>query len=100
MDRVPHKLCKAIHAPDWMIIDAVRYALGRRSYQAGVTASWVRGLWDKLTQHTQEIIKRDIEGEFETCERTGHYSDFGDECDLREWKSVRSLWKIQPKEKP
>jgi hypothetical protein len=87
-----HKSCKAIHAPDWMIIDAVRYAVGRRTYQVGITASWVRCSWHLFNVHTQEIIKQDIEGEFNTAERTGNYDHLGDVCDRRDWEDVRKLW--------
>lgn len=93
---IPHKSCKTIHATDWMIIDAVRYAIGRRSYQVGVTTSWLRCLWHLLDRRIQEIIQRDIEEEFQTAERTGDYSHFGYECDRREWEDVRALWKPKP----
>lgn len=84
-----------ITAPDWMIIDAVRYAIGRRSYQVGVTAQWVRCSWPILNEHVRAIIKQDIEGEFETAERTGRYDHLGMECDRREWESVRALWRVE-----
>ena len=88
----PRKDCRAIHATDWMVIDAVRYAMGRRSYQVGVTASWVRCSWHMLNDHIQQIIKQDIESEFQTAERTGNYSHLGADCDRREWEDVRALW--------
>ena len=89
-----HKSCKAIHAPDWMVIDAVRYAFGRMSYQVGVTCSWLRAEWPNLSRHTQEIIVQDIEGEFATAERLGDFRHFGHECDRKEWEDVRRLWHI------
>ena len=89
-----HKSCNAIHAPDWMIIDAVRYAIGRRSYQVGITAAWVRCSWNMLNEHTQAIIRQDIEGEFAAAERTGNYSHIGYDCDRKEWEDVRRLWTI------
>jgi len=93
---LPHKSCRAIHTPAWMVIDAVRYAVGRRSYQVGVTASWVRCTWHLLDRQIQEIIQQDIEGEFQTAERTGNYSHLGHDCDRREWEDVRALWKTKP----
>jgi hypothetical protein len=76
-----------------MIIDAVRYAMGRRSYQVGITAQWVRYSWNLLSDPAQQIIKQDIEDEFRRAERTGNYSALGDECDRQEWEDVRALWK-------
>lgn len=92
----PRKDCPALHATDWMVIDAVRYAMGRRSYQVGVTASWLRCSWHLLSSHIQQIIQQDIEGEFQTAERTGNYSHLGHDCDRREWEDVRALWKPNP----
>lgn len=96
MSEIPHKRCNAIHAPDWMVIDAVRYAMGRRSYQVGVTCGWVRAMWNKLNDHTRTIIKQDVEDEFGCAERTGNYSHLGHDCDIAEWKSVRELWEVKP----
>jgi hypothetical protein len=79
-----------------MVIDAVRYAMGRRSYQVGITAQWVRCSWRLLSEHTQQIIKQDVEDEFRRAEMTGDYSDLGDSCDRREWEDVRALWKPKP----
>lgn len=92
VEPIPRRDCRAIHAPDWMIIDAVRYAVGRRSYQVGVTARWVRCSWHLLTDHTQAILKQDIEGEFAIAERTGRYDHLGHACDIKEWEDVRALW--------
>lgn len=94
--KLPRKDCQAIHAPDWMVIDAVRYAMGRRSYQVGVTARWLRCSWHLLDRPTQEIIQNDIEGDFQIAERTGNYSHLGHDCDRREWEDVRALWKPKP----
>ena len=89
----PHKSCKAIHATDWMVIDAVRYAMGRRSYQVSVTCDWVKMNWPFLGDHIQEIIRQDVEGEFLTAERTLNYSHLGSDCDRRDWEGVRALWR-------
>ena len=91
-ESLPHKSCKAIHAPDWMIIDAVRYAFGRMSYQVGVTCGWLILHWPDLNVHTKTIIQNDIEGEFATADRLEDDGHFGHECDLMDWKNVRRLW--------
>ena len=56
---------KIKNIPDWMIIDAVRYAIGRCTYQVSVTAEWIITHWAEIPCGTQEIIKRDIEEAFE-----------------------------------
>jgi len=81
-----------VQAPDWMVIDAIRYALGRRSYQVNETCTWLMSNWYKLSQATRNIIRRDIEGEFRMASEMGHYRFLGDECDRMEWERVRKLW--------
>ena len=90
--RVARRDCAALHATDWMVIDAIRYAMGRRSYQVGVTCSWVRSHWHLLSRQIQEIIRQDVESEFLVAERTGNFSHLGADCDRREWEDVRALW--------
>jgi len=55
--------------PDWMIIDAVRYCMGRQSYQVGITCEWLRRNWRSMSDHTRTIVQRDVEEEFERDDR-------------------------------
>jgi hypothetical protein len=36
------------HVPSWLVIDATRYAIGRKTYQVGVTCDWLIENWQKL----------------------------------------------------
>ena len=82
--------------PSWLIIDAVRYAVGRTSYQVGETAQWVIANWESLPEHAKTIIKQDLETEFERDDRLRaegtRYLPLGHDCDRREWEKVRALW--------
>ena len=49
-----------ITVPDWMIISATRYALGRLSYIVSDTAQHLRRVWHSLEPQTRTVIKRDI----------------------------------------
>lgn len=86
-------------APDWMIIDAVRYAIGRQSYQVGITCEWLRSTWPKLSAHVQEIVRRDVEEAFRDDDRDRaagrQYKALGMDMDRKEWESVRALWAKQ-----
>lgn len=66
-----------------MLIGAVRYALGRRSYIVGVTAEFVASIKPKLSQQCIDVIIRDIEEGVETYHRLGR--TLGAESDERTW---------------
>ena len=55
--------------PNWMIIDAVRYAIGRATYQVLITTEWLIKHWDDIPMNTQIIVRRDIEDAFDRYER-------------------------------
>ncbi len=75
--------------PDWMVIDAARYAMGRATYQASVTARWLVAHWSEIPPPAREIIRRDMEEHY----RRG---DLGWDCDRDEWDRVRALWTDTP----
>lgn len=82
--------------PDWMVIDAVRYAIGRMSYQVGITCGWLVHYWPTLSEHTKYVIKQDVDEAFEHDDamRAGGstYAPLGMDMDRRELERVRALW--------
>lgn len=86
-----------IPAPDWMLIDAVRYAIGRQSYQVGVTCRWLAATWAQIPADAKEIIRRDVEEAFQLDDRDredgSQYKYLGMDMDRREWEKVRALWR-------
>lgn len=102
-----------VKLPDWMVIDSVRYALGRTSYQVGVTARWLVTYWNSLPESAREIIQRDIEEAFDRDDRDRETwrealdpnrpkgFELGWDCDRQSWEAVRALWKpSEPREDP
>jgi len=90
-----------------MIVDAVRYALGRQTYQVETTCSWVINNWLVIGARIKLQIIRDVEGAFskyehwEKCKSKKVASEqlankyrfyLGDGCDVQQWKKVRELW--------
>lgn len=62
-----------------ILICAVRYALGRRSYMPGIVVDFIRPLLPYLPDKTLFVLKNDLLG----C------TDFGDpEIDKPRWKSL------------
>lgn len=85
--------------PDWLVIDAVRYAVGRRSVQPTITADWLVANWRQLTPAVRDTVRRDLEGEFRDDDRLRAdprgertYYPLGDDCDRAAWERVRALW--------
>lgn len=78
--------------PSWLFIDAVRYALGRRSTQVSTTCQWLIANWHRLPADAQEIIERDLGAELDRDNRArdqGHEClPLGDDCDRLEWARV------------
>lgn len=86
--------------PDWLVIDAVRYAVGRRTYQVDVTARWLCVVWARLPAHVREIIQRDLEVEFRRDDAMRARGErtclpLGMDCDRESWAMVRALWLSQ-----
>ena len=80
--------------PDWMIIDAVRYAIGRMSYQVGETTDWLVENWNELPERVRAVIQQDLEEVFakDDKERKDNRGPLGMDQDRRAWERGRGLW--------
>ena len=85
--------------PDWMIIDAIRYSIGRQTTQVETTCSWVVENWFWIHTATKMQIMRDVEKAFKEhaqyAKKTSLlkiHSPLGAKCDIEQWKKVRKLW--------
>ena len=83
-------MSKQINIPNWMIIDSVRYAIGRATYQVAITTEWLIKNWDDLPLDTQDIIRHDVEDGFRRY--NSNPRALGHQCDKESWESVRKLW--------
>lgn len=64
-----------------MMISAMRYALGRRTYIVGFTCDYIKRYIPDLSHNCKCIMIRDIKEQ----ERFGGY---GDECDKKDWMDL------------
>jgi hypothetical protein len=76
-----------------MIIAAVRYCIGRRTYIVSDCADWILANWGDWPENVKTIIQRDLENEFERAAQNPDWKPLGDDCDKREWEKVRALWR-------
>lgn len=60
-----------------MLVGAVRYALGRRTYIVDWTCEFITNNLHLLTEKDKQVMIRDIKGQ----EKYG----YGDECDKYDW---------------
>ena len=60
-----------------IVISAVRYALGKKTYMVGLTVNYILEEieYDKLSDECLIIIRRDIK----------NAEDYGMECDKKQW---------------
>ena len=80
---------REMNIPDWMILDSFRYALGRRSYQVGITTAWLIANIDSISDNILALIRKELDEEL-TCdlearERGDEYYPLGHDMDRAEW---------------
>ena len=73
-----------IHTPDnhfeCVLMSAVRYCIGRRTYMPETVTSWIMGFCNgKLSQKTVGVMIRDID----------EAHSLGDQCDAETWARFR-----------
>ena len=87
-----------------MVLAAVRYCMGRRTYIVGDCAEWLIAQWPNFNEHTRAIIQRDLEEEFDRDDKARLEQDtclpLGMDMDRREWEKVRKLWTTAPQPTP
>lgn len=80
--------------PDWLYINAIRYAIGRKTYVVSETTEWIQANYTLLSQVTKEQIYRDLrdailKDTYETSQiDKGHemsYRHLGHDCDREDW---------------
>ena len=58
-----------------MMISALRYALGRKTYIVGITVNYILSVFPKLSDPCKHVMIDDIENAY----------SLGDECDRQDW---------------
>jgi TctA family transporter len=69
-----------------LLVSALRYAMGRRSYITGQTADIVRGYFPCLSSAQRDVVARDIARELDVAVRLG--KTVGDTCDHVVWVAL------------
>ena len=69
-----------------MIISALRYALGRRTYITSETAEFIKRYPELIDERVKSVMLRDLEEYFQKRESF----KFDDECDFNTWKNLYS----------
>ena len=77
-------IIKDLHDFQNIIISALRYSLGRRTYINSETADFIKKYSEIIDERVKKIMLKDLEEYFE-C-RDIYYKD--DECDYNTWKDL------------
>lgn len=80
--------------PDWMVISATRYALGRMTYVVKDTCEFLIHRLHTFPKPIQEVVLRDIREDIERAERRGE--TVGMAMDHAEWKKVLAHFMEMP----
>ena len=67
-----------------VLIGALRYALGRKTYIVGITVDYIINEIPKLSEHCKRVMILDIENP---------YGGYGDDCDERKWMQLLAALK-------
>ena len=78
---------KMITDYEHMLISALRYALGRRTYIVELTCKYIERQLPILSDRCKDLMIKDIESK----------SNYGDECDKEDW--MRLLKRLKAEEK-
>lgn len=82
-----------------VLICAVRYSLGRRTYMPGLVTEWaMANFTGKIPKGQCEILLRDIQEQREYGERAG-YDSLGDPCDVKTWEKFED-WLRKERDTP
>ena len=69
-----------------MIMCALRYALGRKTYITSETAEFIKRYPELIDERVKGVMLRDLEEYFQKMESF----KFDDECDFNTWKNLYS----------
>lgn len=89
--------------PEWMIISAFRYALGRRTFIVNTTTEWLLSNWDKLSINTKTIIQNEINTAFKydditrQTEEKDYFFTLGTDDDRKLWEKIKN-YKVPTKD--
>jgi len=84
-----------IYAPDFVVLSAFRYALGRSTYIVQDTVIWLMENWYDIPEGTQAIIWKELSEAFQADNgriRDGiKHSPLGMDMDRMEWAKLLRL---------
>lgn len=84
-DRLREAMTAILATPDFLVIGAFRYALGRQTYVVNETVEWMIANWATVSDKAKAVIRRDLK------EATDEDLRLGGEIDKREWLR---LWEV------
>lgn len=78
--------------PDFLVIGAFRYALGRQTYVTGETSQWLIDNWETISVKARSVIARDLADAIRQDDAARLEGDkhlpLGADMDRREWDKL------------
>lgn len=70
-----------------IVLCAVRYAIGRRTYMPSTVVNWIKRNWAAIAPKDRTLILRDVTEECDRYMRGG--DNLGDRCDVATWMEFK-----------
>lgn len=72
-----------------ILICALRYCMGRKTYMPSLVIDWAKRHWDEIHRNDQKTIYRDLDKAIKSGQNMGHECDVQDWMDFREWLAMK-----------
>lgn len=83
MKKSEEKTMASDHDTWFMVLVAIRYCIGRRSYAPGLATEWVKRYWNLIPLSSKHLLLRDVSEEVSREKNTKGW--LGDDCDRATW---------------
>ena len=71
----------------FILVAAVRYAVGRRTYAPSLITEWIKAHADEVHPETLDAVRRDLDVELKRDRTSPNGGHLGHDCDRATWLS-------------
>ena len=77
-----------------IVMAAIRYSLGRRSYMPSTVSEYIKEIWNDTSEKHRAFYIKQLDQAIDDIEYTKGIEGLGDECDAKTWFNLLE-WMIQ-----
>lgn len=76
-----------------IVLCAMRYAIGRRTYMTGLVADYIKENWFYINRQDRDNMLRDLSEDIAHSEANPDIRWLGDACDVAAWMELQTFMK-------